>query len=179
MHADVRQRVPIGFAVSGAGILLLGETRPELGGSLWALARHGHTGGRPPAVDLDAERRLATVLADAAAGGLLAAAHDLSDGGLAVALAECCLAGTVGAVVALPGPQDAFTSLFSESAARVVVAVRPGAEDRVRGLCADHQVPAADLGRTGGDALTVSGLFRIPLAELAAAHRGPLPSLFS
>jgi phosphoribosylformylglycinamidine synthase subunit PurL len=61
----------------------------------------------------------------------------------------------------------------------VVVAVRPGAEDRVLGLCAEHQVPVADLGRTGGDALTVSGLFRIPLAELAAAHRGPLPSLFS
>jgi phosphoribosylformylglycinamidine synthase subunit PurL len=179
VHADVRQRVPIGFAVSGASVLLLGETRPELGGSLWALARHGHTGGRPPAVNLDAERRLATVLADAAAAGLLTAAHDLSDGGLAVALAECCLAGTVGAVVTLPGPQDAFTSLFSESAARVVVAVRQGAEDRVRGLCAEHQVPAADLGRTGGDALTVSGLFRIPLAELAAAHRGPLPSLFS
>ena len=179
VHADVRQRVPIGFTVSGASVLLLGETRPELGGSLWALARHGHTGGRPPAVDLDAERRLATVLADAAAAGLLAAAHDLSDGGLAVALAECCLAGTVGAVVALPASPAAFTSLFSESAARAVVAVRPGAEDRVRGLCAEHQVPAADLGRTGGDALTVSGLFRIPLAELAAAHRGPLPSLFS
>jgi phosphoribosylformylglycinamidine synthase len=130
-------------------------------------------------VDLAAEQRLAAVLAGAAEAGLLAAAHDLSDGGLALALAECCLAGTVGCRITVPGSRDAFTSLFSESAGRVVVAVRPGAEDRVLGLCAEHQVPAADLGRTGGDALTVSGLFRIPLAELAAAHRGPLPSLFS
>src|SRR5262249_62178206 len=114
------------------------------------LGWQGHAGGPPPPVDRGAEGGLATVLIAAAAAGLLAAAHDLSDGGLAVALAECCLAGTVGAVVALPASPDAFTSLFSESAARAVVAVRPGAEDRVRGLCAEHQVPAADLGRTGG-----------------------------
>src|SRR5262249_10544167 len=136
-------------------------------------------GGRPPAVDLDAERRLATVLADAAAAGLLAAAHDLSDGGLAVALAECCLAGTVGAMVALPASPDAFTSLFSGSAAGAVVGVRPGAEARGRGLGRGRRGRAAAWGRPGGDALPVSGLFRTPLAELAAAHRGPLPRLFS
>jgi phosphoribosylformylglycinamidine (FGAM) synthase-like enzyme len=119
------------------------------------------------------------VLAGAAEAGLLAAAHDLSDGGLAVALAECCLAGTVGCRITLPASLDAFTSLFSESAGRVAVAAQPGAEDKVRALCAEHQVPVAELGRTGGDTLTVSGQFRIPLAELAAVHRGPLPSLFS
>src|SRR5262249_35667244 len=104
VHAHVRKRGPSGVAVSGASVLLLRETRRELGGSLWALVRHGHTGGRPPAADLDAERRLAAVLAAAAEAGLLAAAHDLSDGGLALALAECCLAGTVGCRITLPGP---------------------------------------------------------------------------
>jgi phosphoribosylformylglycinamidine synthase II len=179
VHGDVRQRVPIGFAADGARVLLLGATRAELGGSLWALVRHGHTGGRPPAVDLDAERRLATVLALAAEGSLLAAAHDLSDGGLAVALAECCLAGTTGCRITLPAGLDPFTGLFSESAGRMVVALRPGAGDGMRALCAGHQVPVTELGLTGGDALTVSGLLEIPLTELAAAHRGPLPSLFS
>ena len=73
--------------------LLLGETRDELGGSEWAHVVHGHLGGRPPAVDLDAERRLARLLAAAAADGFLTGAHDLSDGGLAQALVESCLVG--------------------------------------------------------------------------------------
>ncbi len=89
---DVRRRLPLGFSRPGARVTLLGVTRPEFGGSAWAWVAHGHLGGRPPAVDLAAERALAEVLTAAAAGGLLTAAHDLSDGGLAVALAECCLA---------------------------------------------------------------------------------------
>ena len=79
------------------GLVLLGRTGADFGGSAWAWAVHGHLGGRPPAVDLAAERALAAVLAAAAEDGLLAAAHDLSDGGLAVALAECCLRGQAGA----------------------------------------------------------------------------------
>ena len=99
VHDDVRHRLAIGFpaeqdgAESGASIVLLGRTEAEFGGSAWAHVLHGHLGGRPPAPDLDAERRLGGLLAAAAADGLLAAAHDLSEGGLAVALAESCLRG--------------------------------------------------------------------------------------
>ena len=132
--------------------------------------------GGPPAPDLDAERRLAALLAAAAADGLLSAAHDLSDGGLAVALAESCLRGGTGCTVRLPG--DSFTALFSESAARAVVAVRPGAEAAFGRLAEAHGVPAAAIGGTGGDSLTVDGCFAIPLAELAAVHARPLPALF-
>ena len=107
---------------------------------------------------------------------MLAAAHDLSDGGLAIALAECCLAGRVGCTVTLPG--DPFTSLFSESAARAVVAVRPGASAGFADLCAGHQVPAAVIGATGGASLGVTGLFSISLDELAAAHGQTLPAIF-
>ena len=183
VHDDVRRRVGIGFpaAVDGthespAGILLLGRTEPEFGGSAWAHVRHGHLGGRPPAPGLEAERRLAALLAEAAADGLLAAAHDLSDGGLAVALAESCLRGGVGCTVALPG--DPFTWLFSESAGRAVVAVRPGAEAAFGRLAAAHGVPRAAIGAVGGDSLTVTGCFTIPLAELAAVHARTLPALF-
>ena len=101
------------------------ETEAEFGGSLWAMLAHGHLGGRPPAVDLDAERALAAVLVAGAARGLLAAAHDLSDGGLAIALAECCLAGGPGLHRRAARPSASSTCLFSESAARAVVAVRP------------------------------------------------------
>ena len=156
--------------------MLLGRTEAEFGGSAWAHVRHGHLGGRPPAPDLDAERRLAALLAAAAADGLLAAAHDLSDGGLAVALAESCLRGGAGCAVRLPG--DPFTALFSESAARCVVAVRPGAEAAFGRLRAAHGVPGQAIGTVGGDSLTVDGWFAIPLAELAAVHAGTLPALF-
>jgi phosphoribosylformylglycinamidine synthase II len=177
IHDDVRRRVPIGFSQPGASIVLLGSTAPELGGSLWAHVAHGHLGGRPPAVNLAAERALAAVLIAAAARGLLDAAHDLSDGGLAVALAESCLAGRTGCQVTLPGEE--FTFLFSESAARAVVAVRPGAEAEFGALCQEQDVPAAVLGATGGSVLAVTGAFAIGLPELAAAHQGTLPALFS
>jgi phosphoribosylformylglycinamidine synthase len=174
VHDDVRTRLSIGFARAGCRVLLLGRSEAELGGSLWGHVVHGHLGGRPPAVDLDAERALAEVLV--AGRGLLDAAHDLSDGGLAVALAECCLAGGHGAVVELP--PDPFPALFGESAARAVVAVRPGAEAGFTALCQDHGVPVTALGRTGGASLEVTGSFSIGLDELAAAHRGTLPALF-
>ena len=176
VHADVRRRVRSGFAAAGASVVLLGATRDEFGGSLWAWVTHRHLGGQPPAVDFGAEVALAEVLVTAGSRGLLASAHDLSDGGLAVALAESCLAGGIGVSVTLPG--DPFVALFSESAARAVVEVRPGAEAEFGLLCAGAGVPAFVIGSTGGDSLAVSGQFEIPLPELAAVHSGPLPALF-
>jgi len=176
VHDDVRRRLGSGFGSPGASIVLLGATRAEFGGSLWAWLRHGHLGGLPPAVDLEAERALADVLVTAAARELLVCAHDVSDGGLAVALAESCLAGGTGCIVTLPA--DPATFLFSESAARAVVAVSRGAEPALAALCAQAGVPALALGETGGSALEVSGLFAVPLDELRDVHRGVLPALF-
>ena len=183
VHQDVRRRLTIGFAADGDRILLLGRTGAEFGGSAWAHEMHGHLGGRPPTVDLEAERALAAVLTAAAGAGLLSAAHDLSEGGLAIALAESCLAGGRGCQVTLPG--DPFTLLFSESAARAIVAVRPASEAAFAALADSHGVPAAALGTTGGTALDISAspdpsaAFTIPLSELAGAHRATLPALFS
>jgi phosphoribosylformylglycinamidine synthase len=178
VHDDVRRRLSIGFAAEseGAPIVLLGSTADEFGGSAWAQVVHDHVGGRPPRVDLAAEQALAAVLADAAAAGVLAAAHDLSDGGLAVALAESSLRGGLGARVTLPG--DPFTFLFSESAARAVVAVRLGAEAEFARLCAERRVPAATIGVVGGRDLAVTDCFTVPLDELARVHQGTLPALF-
>jgi phosphoribosylformylglycinamidine synthase subunit PurL len=176
VHDDVRRRLPAGTPRAGYRLVLLGTTRLELGGSLWAQVVHGHLGGLPPAVDLAAEQALAGVLVAGARHGWLAAAHDLSDGGLAVALAESCLAGGTGAAVTLPG--DPFTFLFSESAARALVAVVPGREEEFGAACVQAGVPAATIGTTGGSALEVTGEFAIPLAELAAVHTATLPGLF-
>jgi len=103
VHDDVRKRLVTGFAADGARIVLLGSTRAEFGGSAWAKVVHQHLGGRPPAVDLAAEQNLAALMAAAASAGVLASAHDLSEGGLAVALAECCLRTGVGCRISLAG----------------------------------------------------------------------------
>ena len=176
VHDDVRRRLSIGFGAVDAELVLLGRTGAEFGGSAWAHVLYGHLGGRPPVPDLGAEQRLAGLLAAAASAGLLAAAHDLSDGGLAVALAESCLRGGTGCRVRLPG--DPFTVLFSESAARAVVAVRPGVLAGFDALREAYEVPGEVIGRTGGEDLVVEDWFTIPLAELAAAHAGALPALF-
>jgi phosphoribosylformylglycinamidine synthase len=176
VHDDVRRRLAAGFTADGAQVALLGTTRPEFGGSAWAEVAHQHLGGLPPAVDLEAEQKLAALVAAAAARGLLASAHDLSDGGLAVALAESCLRGGLGCAVTLPG--DLFTALFSESAGRALVCVTPGREAEFTALAQEHGVPATVLGVAAGDALTVTGAFDVPLTELERTWAGTLPALF-
>ncbi|WP_345770511.1 phosphoribosylformylglycinamidine synthase subunit PurL [Blastococcus saxobsidens] len=174
VHDDVRKRVPTGWRTAGETVLLLGETRPEFGGSAWASVVHGHLGGRPPAVDLPAERALGDLLAALAGQGLVSSAHDLADGGLAQALTESALRYGVGARLRLDG--DPFTALFSESTARVVVTTSdPGG---VKTTAQWAGVSVTELGTTGGEALSLDGVLDLPLAELRAAWSATLPALF-
>ena len=169
---DVTRRTPTGFTAEGHSVLLLGETREELSGSEWAHVVHGHLGGLPPEVDLPAERRLGELLV--VATGVLSSAHDLSDGGLAQALAESCLRHDVGVRVDLDA--DPFLALFSESAARVLVSVAPEDEERLFELAAEHDVPVTTLGRTRSGGLAVTDLFEVPLDELRTAWTDTLPA---
>jgi phosphoribosylformylglycinamidine synthase len=179
---DVAARVPMGFTTAGDVIFLLGETREELSGSEWAWVRHGHLGGSPPQVDLAAERRLGELIAAANQLGLLRTAHDLSDGGLAQALVECCLRGGFGASVQLPDqpPGGPFGYLFSETSARALVSVPLGRERAFIAQCEEHQQPWTPIGVVGSadGPLQVTDLFDIELPELRAAWSGTLPALF-
>jgi phosphoribosylformylglycinamidine synthase subunit PurL len=180
---DVARRIPSGWRDEGLELLLLGATRDELAGSEWAHVVHGHLGGLPPQVDLAAERALAGLLATAGRDGLVAAAHDLSEGGLAQGLVEGCLRHGVGAQVdighvAERDGLDAFTLLFSESTARVLLAVPAAHVARVRQLADDAGLDVARIGLTGGAALAVDGQFDAPLVELQAAHEGTLRAVF-
>ncbi|MBM7784854.1 phosphoribosylformylglycinamidine synthase subunit PurL [Tenggerimyces flavus] len=174
--SDVRRRTPSGWRTPGEVLYLVGTTRPEFGGSEWAHVVHSHLGGLPPQVDLDAERALAGILRQASESGVVSAAHDLSDGGLAQALVEGALRYGFGARVAVAG--DPFVALFSESVARAVVAVPVASEADFVNLCGDF--PATRLGVvTGeGDDLVVEGQFAISLAELRSAWTATLPALF-
>ncbi len=183
---DVTRRTPSGFVAEGQQIYLLGTTREELSGSEWAHVVHGHLGGLPPQVDLAAERELADILVNASRDGLVDAAHDLSDGGLAQALVEACLLGAgrrgVGARVWLPDEVDPFVALFGESAGRAIVAVPRSEEVRFTDMCSARGFPHLRIGVTDGvgdDAvLDVQGQFSVPLSELRAAWTGTLPAAF-
>ncbi|KWW98262.1 phosphoribosylglycinamide synthetase [Carbonactinospora thermoautotrophica] len=175
---DVERRTPLGFTTEGDVIILLGETREEFGGSEWAHVIHGHLGGLPPRVDLERERLLADILIAGSRDGMLAAAHDLSDGGLAQALVESCLRYGVGARIVLPEDLDPFVALFSESAGRALVAVPRTEELRFTEMCTARRMPWARIGVVVGDTLEVQDQFEIPLAELREAYTGTLPRLF-
>jgi phosphoribosylformylglycinamidine synthase II len=176
---DVARRTPAGFGTEGQVVYLLGETGEELGGSEWAYVAHGHLGGRPPQVDLAAEHQLGEILVNASRDGLIDAAHDLSDGGLAQALVEACLLGGIGARIVLPEELDPFVALFSESAARAIVAVPRTEEVRFTDMCTARRFPHARIGVVDGDTLEVQGQFAIPLAELHEAYQATLPRLFA
>ncbi|MBD0292221.1 MAG: phosphoribosylformylglycinamidine synthase subunit PurL [Jiangellaceae bacterium] len=179
---DVGRRTPGGFRMPGQLIYLLGTTQDEFGGSEWAHVVHGHLGGRPPAVRLDAERELGEILVNASRDGLIDAAHDLSDGGLAQALVESCLRYRVGARVWVPDELDPFVFLFGESTARAIVAVPRSEEVRFTDMCIarrfSHQrIGVVDDG-AGSPALDVQGLFSVPLDELRDAFERTLPGLY-
>jgi phosphoribosylformylglycinamidine synthase len=144
------------FRAPGRVVLLFGESREELGGSTWLAERRGIEAGRPPAVDLEHERRLAALLVEAVAQGLVETAHDVSDGGLAVALAECCMSGEaqVGAEIRLADAIRADALLFGESTGRVICA--SAAPERLLELAARHGVPARRIGSTGGERLRIA-----------------------
>jgi phosphoribosylformylglycinamidine synthase II len=177
---DVRRRIPTGIGDAGDEVWLLGDTRDEFGGSQWAHEVHGHLGGRPPAVDLAAEQAIGAVLAAASGDGLVSAAHDLSDGGLAQALVEACLSSGLGARVTLPALLDPFVALFSESSARVLLSVPGRCADRVAQLCTDHGVPVTRLGQAHpAPELHIAEIAPLTLHDLRAAWEATLPTLFA
>ncbi|HKP08924.1 MAG TPA: phosphoribosylformylglycinamidine synthase subunit PurL [Microbacterium sp.] len=186
---DVARRIPSGWQDAGDNIYLLGVTSTELSGSQWAGTIHDHLGGRPPAVDLAQEKKLAELIHAGSQQSLIASAHDLSSGGLAQALAEATMRFGVGARVWLNEIQerdgvDAATALFSESTGRVIVSVPREDDVKFRGLCEGRGYPVLRIGVTDaaadGDepALEVQGLFTVPLAELRDLSTSTLPDAF-
>jgi len=150
------------FSSSGDAVVLLGETRHELGGTEYLKQVLEMVAGEPPAVDLKAEKSLQQLLVTAAREGLIRSAHDCAEGGIAVTLAECAFGtGGIGLSVDLPavdGPASwsGASTLFSESASRVVVSV---ARENLAAFLARAKalaVPAREIGTTGGSRISVS-----------------------
>lgn len=181
---DVAKRIPSGWQDEGNNIYLLGTTAEELDGSAWSGVIHDHLGGRPPAVDLERELKLAALIAAGAEQSLIASAHDLADGGLIQALTESILRFGIGARVWLGelterDGVDVATALFSESTGRVIVSVPREDDVRFQGLCEGRGYPVVRIGVTdAGGALEVQDVFTLSVDELNDAHRGTLPERF-
>jgi phosphoribosylformylglycinamidine synthase II len=179
---DVTRRIPTAMGTEpGETLILLGDTRDEFDGSIWAQVTADHLGGRPPAVDLARERLLADVLSAASRDGLVSAAHDLSEGGLAQAVVESAMAGETGCRIVLPEGADPFVTLFSESSGRVLVAVPRTEESRFTSMCEARGLPATRIGVVdqGSDSVEVQGLFTVSLAELRSTSDGVLAALLT
>jgi phosphoribosylformylglycinamidine synthase len=176
--------LPAARLQAGESIVVLGETRPELGGSEWAAIVHGLDGGAPPVANLDAAVRLHALVAEVVREREVAGVHDVSDGGLAVALCEMAFAGNTGFRVDLataPGARScsAAEAAFGESTSRVVVAVAPEQVAAVLGAAAAAGVPAAVVGQAGGDQCIADGAFAVPLEQAQRTWQEAIPTLMA
>ncbi|GAB4582871.1 phosphoribosylformylglycinamidine synthase subunit PurL [Nocardia sp. IFM 10818] len=178
---DVHRRIPTGLGTEpGETLILLGETRDEFDGSIWAQVEHDHLGGVPPKVDLAREQLLAEILTAGSRDGMISAAHDLSEGGLAQAVVEAALAGETACRIIIPEGADPFVTLFSESAGRVLVAVPRSEETRFTKMCDARELPWVRIGVVdqGSDSVEVQGQFSVTLNELRSTFEATLPALF-
>jgi phosphoribosylformylglycinamidine synthase len=188
--ADVRRVVPTHFARPDDSIVLLGETRGHLGGSAYWAHVLDEVAGAPPPVDLEAERRLVDLLVALSEAGLLRSAHDVADGGLALALVEAAVGGPyartpLGARVDLteigPASLSHQARLFAEDHGRAVVSVAPAHGGRAMALAREHGVPARAVGRVGPAnaplEILLPGLaLTLETARLRAAYYEAIPS---
>jgi phosphoribosylformylglycinamidine synthase II len=180
---DGGKSATIAFKTGGEDILLIGESSNDFGQSLWLEVCHGRRDGPPPPVNLAAERHAGEYVRRLIAEGQVTAAHDVSDGGLAIAIAEMALAGAVGADIyhdELPHEIPAW--LFAESQSRYVVTLRAGTDLAM--FREEAELEFEWIGKTGGNSLKLGHLggaimasFDIPLADLRAAHEGFFPNL--
>jgi phosphoribosylformylglycinamidine synthase len=179
---DVARHAGIAFRAEGDLIFLLGDLSDApsaLAGSEYLAVVHGKEAGALPAIDWDLERRLQSAVRDLVRRGVARSAHDCSDGGLAVALAECCIAGGRGARVRLSAASPSPAALFGEAPSRVLITTSPEAKDSVLAHLSEVDVPALCLGRVCESPLELSieGAFEgLPLETLEEAWERPLPT---
>jgi len=185
---DVERRTPMAWGPDGELIYLLGDTGEDFAGSEWAHVMHGHLGGVAPTADLAREKLLGEILIAGSRDGMLTAAHDVADGGVAQALVEMALRSGVGARTWTPDGVDIATHLWSESPGRAIVVVPRSEELRFSEMCAARRLPAtrigvvdsglgADAGYPAEQVLQIDEVV-VPLRELRETHDATFTAYF-
>jgi phosphoribosylformylglycinamidine synthase len=174
---DVTKAVSLAFKAAGDDIWLVGGAPGWLGQSAWLMTVAGREEGAPPPVDLASERRNGEFVASLIREGKVSAVHDLSDGGLAVALAEMAMGGGIGASVEAEGLSHAF--FFGEDQGRYVLTAPPSERAAIAEEAKRLAVPLSRLGVTGGETLSLGKAAPVALAALVEAYENWLPDTMS
>ncbi len=155
------------FKDEGDVIVLIGETKEEFGGSEYLKQIHGKVAGAPPALDLDEELKLIGVLLKSSERGIIKSAHDISEGGFAVAVSECCFTpkGPIGVEIDVPQSIRKDAVLFSETQGRVVVSLENQNLSKLQEITEDNNLEMTILGRVSGTRLLIGDLIDIPIAR--------------
>ncbi len=171
------------FKNEGDSIILLGETKAEIGGSEYQKLLLGRIEGRPPQIDLTVENKVQSMTLEAIRAGHVQSAHDLSEGGLAVALAECCMGRNLGANINVETGLRPDLALFSESQSRILISVSPQNVEKVKQLAEQQGVPFTELGKVGSEQLMihVNGTVIVdqPLEKIKSAWKDAIPCLMT
>jgi phosphoribosylformylglycinamidine synthase len=178
---DIDHITTQGFKSEGDVIVLIGETKAEFGGSELQYVLNGAPSGRPPVIDLDVEKNVQKAVLSAIQQGLVASAHDLSEGGIAGALAESCISGGIGAEVSLTSELRPDHLLFSESQSRILLSAKPEKANALTALLSEQGVKHAVVGTVKGSSLTInvngkSGI-SAPVQQLEKVWKDAIPCL--
>lgn len=180
---NIENRVPSAFQQAGDLIFLVGETKNEIGGSHYLMVEHGSQKGLPPEIDLAREKNLQTFLIEAAAQKQVHSAHDTSEGGLAVALAECCFKSKAGLGAVIDGLElirnpnlrdDAL--YFGENQSRVIISVHPDQKESIIKLAMQHHLPIVPLGKVAGTELVMDKL-QVSVKQLKQTFDSVIPNI--
>ena len=176
---DVTKHATIPFKAEGETILVIGETKGHLGQSIYLREILGREDGPPPPVDLKIEKRNGDFVRGLITTGRVKTVHDVSDGGLAVTIAEMAMASRIGATLTTPQSESRGAFWFGEDQARYVLAAPAAEADRILAEAKAAGIPAQKLGQTGGAALKIDGEDPQLVAGLRQAHEAWLPKLMS
>jgi phosphoribosylformylglycinamidine synthase len=167
---DISHITTQGFKDEGDIVLMAGETRAEIGGSEYLKAIHGQVTGDAPSLDLHFERKLQRFILESIKSGLVRSAHDISEGGLVIALAECCFADRerpLGAEIKLISGLRPDFACFGESQSRVILTCKPAHQKQLAELASSHGIPLAEIGLVAGDRLKIDEIIDLPVERLA------------
>ena len=179
---DPEHRLGLAFVREGDIIVHLGRpSRGVLGGSEWLVQQTGNVVGASVGIDLEAEAALQHAMIELAKSKLLRSAHDVSDGGLGICLAESCIALGLGAKITLPADDDAppHALLFSEEPSRIIVSLSASHAGELGELCDRYGVPFQKIGTVTGATLDIEGVCAVPVEELAERHAKALDAIVS
>ena len=169
---DYSKRLGAGLRQDGDFVLLIGSSHNDLGGTEYLKVEHGYVAGRPPALDLTREQAVNRLILAAAQSGYLHSAHDIAEGGMLVALAECCLLGRLGVRCPAVRPEPPLrldAAFFGESPSRYIVSVPSRAMPEIQSLARRHHVELSLLGLAGGEVLEFEGQLKLSLEEMRQA----------